>query len=254
MINYVTAFNYGYAEFAANNIGNFIKVMNTGENKLTLVSLDEDSYEYVNAFLNLIKENYDISNIVLKKDFINSKNAASFNSDQFFVITHKKIDVIVNEIKDSEIIHFFDSDVFFFKDPSTLILHKIQDNDIVFQQDSPRVHNHPLYSNYVCTGNFTAKRNENTIKFFEVLKTKLILGKNDQEVLYEYLNSVCSNIKEYKDCVLDVYDPELFQNGFDTFKADWHEKESKIAIHANHMIGKDTKINSLKSIGAWLLY
>ena len=253
MINYVTTFNYGYADFAANNIGNFISVISNKKNKLTLVALDEEAHEYVSSFIESIREEYDISNISLKKDYINAKHAAGFNTELFFTITHKKIDVILKEIRENEVIHFFDSDVFFFKDPSSLIIEKLKDNDIVFQQDSPRVHNHPLYSNYVCTGNFSVKRNDRSIQFFETIKNRLIFGKNDQEVVYEYLNSVCSNIREYELCTLDVYDPELFQNGFDTFQANWHEKQSKIAIHANHMVGKDTKVNSLKSVGAWLL-
>ena len=76
---------------------------------------------------------------------------------------------------------------------------------------------------------------------------------NDQEVLFTYLNSFCENIKEYPHADLEVYDPEEFQNGYDTFFAGWSTKEKKMVVHANFMVGKETKINALKSIGGWLI-
>jgi hypothetical protein len=247
-ITYLSAFNYGYIEFAKNNIKNYISVLKSENTKLCLVAYDSKSYNEIN---DLLQNNLDGKNIDLYLDDIRFEDAAYFNTPSFMVITQRKIHTILNFLEKNEILHFFDSDVYFFKNPYDLILEKIKDNDMVFQQDSPRVHNHPLYSNYVCTGNFTAKRNERTIG---LLKTMLSLTnpyQNDQEILYNYLNSQCKNIKEYKDCILDVYDPELFQNGFDTFQGGYNLKENKVAIHANHMIGKDVKMNALKNIGAW---
>lgn len=252
-IKYVTFFNYGYADFAANAIANYLYVLKTATSSLSITAVDESGYDYIKSFLDSIKDDQDISSIELKKNIIGLEREAGFYTPEFRSIVHKKIDIVLEELKANEVIHYFDTDVFFFEDPSQLIAEKLQDNDIVFQQDSPRAHNHDLYSNYVCTGNFSAKRNPRSIALLETVQSKANLRQNDQEVLYTYLNDTCENIRQYKDCTLDVFDPELFQNGFDAFKAEWYLKSNKISVHANHMFGKSTKVESFKKMGAWLL-
>lgn len=256
MITYLTIFNNGYIEMTKNNILNFLNVFR--DNKFILVSLDDIGYQNLLIYLNSLKEKYDVTNIEVKNLSTSFSNFENYNTSGFIHITHKKIETIINELNSVDILHYFDGDVFFFKDPTELIKEKLKTADIVFQQDSPRTRRNngwdfPIYSNYVCTGNFSMKHNENTFKFLNELKIRLNTKQNEQETLFYYLNSVCTNIKEYKDCLLDVYDPELFQNGYDTFFADWYKIENKIAVHANYMVGSDKKINSLKSIGGWLL-
>lgn len=251
-ITYVTAFNYGYVEFAANNIANYIYTLNDGYCKLHLTALDELAYTHITAFIDSISQ-FDTSTIVVKKNYLNIQNAATFNSGEFISITRKKLEIILQELLENKLIHFLDGDVYFFKNPRSIILEKISESDVVFQQDSPRAHNHPLYSNYVCTGNFSSKSNANSIKLFESLLKIDNYTSNDQELLYNHLNSKCDNIRDYKDCLLDVYDPELFQNGYDAFKESWFLKQNKICIHANHMIGKEVKMQALKDINAWLI-
>lgn len=256
MITYLTIFNNGYIEMTKNNVLNFLKIIKN--NKLTLVSLDSLGYENLNMFLDSLKENYDTTNVEIKNLNNFDSNFHEFGTAQFNQIMHQKINVIIDELKNNDILHYFDGDVFFFKDPSDLIIEKLKSFDIVFQQDSPRTPRHngwdfPVYSNYVCAGNFSIKKNDKTFKFLNEIKIRLNIRQHDQETLFHYLNSVCTNIKEYKDCLLDVYDPELFQNGYDTFFADWYKKENKISVHANYMVGLDKKINSLKSIGGWLI-
>jgi len=247
IIEYLTYTNYGYINFTKNNILNFLNFKDD-LSKLTVVALDKDSYIELTEFLK------DRSNdIILKLLETPYTKDEHFNSPNFKNITSLKLRIIYQKLLKCEILHFFDGDVFFFKNPRQNILEKIKDNDMVFQQDSPRSDGHILYSNYVCTGNFTIKNTDNSLILLDKLIKLIDYKQNDQELLYNYLNSKCSNIKDFKECDFDVYDPELFQNGYDTFKFNWYEKENKVAIHANHMIGKDTKINSLKSVGAWLV-
>jgi hypothetical protein len=246
---YLSTFNYGYIDFAKNNVLNFVQALSSDNSKLILVCMDDESYDEITDFIKKVP-NYKIE---VLKDVINLKESADFNTNEFMKITHKKLSIILDFVKKYPLIHFFDSDVFFFKNPESVIFEKAKYNDMIFQQDSPRVHNHSLYSNYVCTGNFTIRRTHRSIKLLETIISLVNPHQNDQELLYNYLNVNCSNIKQYKECVLDVYNPDEFQNGFDTFQGGYASKSEKIAVHANHMVGKDKKIESLKAIGAWII-
>lgn len=252
-INYVTIFNLGYIEFTKNNILNFINIFSNDNCKLTLVSIDNFSYEEMKKYIILVSSKYKTSNIELKKDFINHYEFANFNTKGFIDIMHKKLNTVISEIKTSNIVHYFDGDVVFFKDPHELIIASLVDKDIVFQQDAPVLHHNNRYHTYVCAGNFSIKNNERSINFLNLISSRLNDGQNDQEVLYDYLRSSCSDIRNYPNCKLDAYDQNLFQNGFDAFQDNWYNKESKISIHANHMIGKESKLNALKLSSAWYI-
>ncbi len=251
MIKYLTIFNTGYTEFTINNILNYLKVFEQGKSQLILTAIDEPAYNLIEASLQDIAKDYDISGIILKKDFMYLTGFANFNTTAFIDIMHKKINVVLTEVERGGIVHFFDGDVAFFIDPTKHIIEALQDNDIVFQQDAPYTHHHNQYHNYVCAGNFSVKSNDNSITFLKAIVARLNPSQNDQEVLYSYLNGCVSNIKEYVQCKLDAYDQELFQNGFDAFQHDWYLKTDKISIHANHMIGRDAKIGALKKANTW---
>jgi len=253
IIKYLTIFNYGYAEFAMNNVLNYLQVIKSDNTRLVLTALDIQAYTVVEHFLSTLSDTYDISSIELKTDVLDHVNFAEFNTPAFIDIMHKKIHVIYNELLDSEIIHFFDGDVVFFKNPSELIRQSLIDYDIVFQQDAPVVHHDNRYHNYVCAGNFSIKNSEAAIQFIKEVISRLSPGQNDQETMYGYLNSICNNIKDYPYCKLDAYDQSLFQNGFDAFKENWYMNPNKISIHANHMVGMENKMNSIKQANAWFL-
>lgn len=253
MITYLTIFNNGYLDFAKNLVLNFKSKEILKSNKLVLYSLDIDSDKEMSNFL---KKNGDY-NIIHKNENLGIKEFSNFNSNEFYSITQKKLYIILKELllsSDDNIIHFLDNDVFFIKDPTNIILDKMLNTEICFQQDAPRSHNHSLYHNYVCSGNFSIRKNKNTINFIQKIVdiSNKTLNKNDQEILYEFLNKSCNNIKEFKDCELDVYDPVIFQNGYDTFKSNFYKKNNVHVVHTNHMIGRENKIKALKSINCWL--
>jgi hypothetical protein len=249
-ITYLTNFNFGFIELAFNNVNNFLNVFNQEKNSLVLIAMDQNSYDSMSSFL---KEKKQENIIKLKKNFTEYKDVANFNTKEFINITHKKINIILEELLLTKYLHYFDSDVVFFKDPNEIIFDKLKNNDIVFQLDQPYTYHHDLYHNYVCAGNFSIKNNEKSINFLKNIITRLNNNQNDQEVLFHFLNQNCKNIKEYKECILDVYDPELIQNGYDAFVGNWFLKNEKYCIHANHMIGKETKINALKKCNGWFL-
>lgn len=243
--------NYGYIEFLKNAINNYINIIQDNDSTLIVYCLDIPTYTQINQYL----KNKTNTNIITKLQDINLLKEASFNSPDFFQITSIKFNIIMRSLIDHQIIHFFDPDVYFFSNPKNIILQYIESNDVVFQQDSPRSHGHDLYSNYVCTGNFTIKYNNKSKIFLQTLIDISALSsyQNDQEILYSYLNTKGDNIKAYTEADLEIYDPILFQNGFDAFQSHFHTNDKKICIHANHMVGKNTKKTALQSINAWTL-
>lgn len=253
IIKYLTIFNYGYAEFAMNNVLNYLKVIKSDNTKLVLTAMDDQAYTIMDHFISTLTDEYDTSSVELKTDMLQHVDFAEFNTRAFIDIMHKKIHVVYNELLTSDIVHFFDGDVVFFKNPSDLIRQSLNDYDIVFQQDAPVVHHNNRYHNYVCAGNFSIKNSESAVQFIKEVINRLNTGQNDQETMYGYLNSICNNIKDYPYCKLDTYDQILFQNGFDAFKENWYLNLDKVSVHANHMIGMENKMNAIKLSGAWFL-
>jgi hypothetical protein len=225
--------------------------MKSETSKLLMVALDVESHNTVNKFLEENMNTVDNKSIEILLDDISYHNFYEFNSNGFIRIVHKKLKIIHEKLLNSEILHYFDSDVVFLKNPEDIIKKEILDNDVVFQQDAPVADHNNKYHNYVCAGNFSIKNTTNSLKFISEIINRLSDHKNDQEVLYEYLNSQVSNITEYKHCKLHTYDQTLFQNGCDAFKHGWYSNEDVISIHANHMIGKENKKNAIEKMGMW---
>jgi hypothetical protein len=178
----------------------------------------------------------------------------SFNSPGFIKITKEKFEFLQSVLigmNENEILHFFDADVYFFKSPEDEINKMMSELDLCFQQDAPITDNHLIAETYVCSGNFSIRKTEASIRFIEIIAQKLNPRQNEQEVIYEYLRDNCpvNDVKTYKLAKISVYDPVLFQNGFDAFRSGWHMKNEKICVHANHMVGIQSKIEAFNIMG-----
>lgn len=194
IITYLTIFNSGYIDFAINNILNYINIMKSETSKLLMVALDVESHNTVNKFLKENVNTVDNKSIEILLDDISYHNFYEFNSNGFIKMMHKKLKIIHEKLLNSEILHYFDSDVVFLKNPEDVIKQEILEHDVVFQQDAPVADHNNKYHNYVCAGNFSIKNTTNSLKFISEIINRLSDHKNDQEVLYEYLNSQVSNI------------------------------------------------------------
>lgn len=250
-INYVSSSNLGYLGFAKIAIKNFIDNFRKTD-ILHFQCLDAETYEALSI---LIKE-ANTENIILYEasNSGSPSNPQGFNSPGFIKITREKFQflysILIN-MKDDEILHFFDVDVYFFKSPEDEINKMMLELDFCFQQDAPITDNHLIGETYVCSGNFSIRKTKASMEFTEMITQRLNPFQNEQEVIYEYLRDNCpvNDVKTYKLAKISVYDPLLFQNGFDAFRSDWHLKTEKICIHANHMIGIESKINAFNKMG-----
>jgi hypothetical protein len=251
MINYVTSSNSGYLKFAKIAIENFIKNFNKSD-VLHFQCLDTEIY---NELSEMIKNN-NMSNIILYESSSTKSptDPQIFNSPGFIKITKEKFEFLYSVLigmNENEILHFFDADVYFFKSPEDEINKIMSKLDLCFQQDAPITDNHLIGETYVCSGNFSIKKTEASIRFIEIIAQKLNTRQNEQEVIYEYLRDNCpvNDVKTYKLAKISVYDPVLFQNGFDAFRSGWYTKKEKICVHANHMVGIQSKIDAFNIMG-----
>lgn len=251
MINYVSSSNSGYLGFAKIAIENFINNFNKSD-ILHFQCLDAETY---NELSDIIKKT-NTSNIIL---YESSKTGSpsgpqGFNSPGFIKITKEKFEFLYSVLigmNENEILHFFDADVYFFKSPDEEINKMMSELDLCFQQDAPITDNHLIAETYVCSGNFSIKKTEKSVRFTEMIIQKLNPRQNEQEVIYEYLRDNCpaNDVRTYGLAKISVYDPILFQNGFDAFRSGWHLKNEKICVHANHMVGIQSKIEAFNMMG-----
>lgn len=251
MINYASSSNSGYLEFAKIAIENFKKNFNKSD-ILHFQCLDTKIY---NELSEMIKKT-DTDNVILYEspDTETPSEPQGFNSPGFIKITKEKFEFlhsVLTGMNENEILHFFDADVYFFKSPDAEINKMMSELDLCFQQDAPITDNHLIAETYVCSGNFSIKKTEASIRFIEKITQKLNPNQNEQEVIYEYLRDNCpiNDVRTYGLAKISVYDPVLFQNGFDAFRSGWYTRDEKICIHANHMVGIQSKIDAFNIMG-----
>lgn len=242
-ITYVSSSNSGYIEFAKIALNNF---QNNFSNSDCLYFQCLDTMTYNELSKIKIKDN-----VHLILDDININNPQSFNTPGFIEITKKKFKFIADILSKSEYLYFFDCDVYFFKDPKEFISPLLDSYEILFQQDAPLTDGHKIGHTYVCSGNFCMVNNQNVSNFLQKIISKFNDRQNEQEIIYEYLKSEClnNNVENYKDVKISILDPNLFQNGFDAFRSNWSQREDKVCIHANHMIGINAKKDAFKKMG-----
>ena len=251
MINYVSSSNSGYLGFAKIAIENFIKKFGKSD-ILHFQCLDTEIY---NELSEMIKKT-GTDNIILyeSSDTKSPSGPQNFNSPGFIKITKEKFEFLYSVLigmNENEILHFFDADVYFFKSPEEEINKMMTELDLCFQQDAPITDNHLIAETYVCSGNFSIKKTEESIRFIEKITQKLNSNQNEQEVIYEYLRDNCpiNDVRTYKLAKISVYDPTLFQNGFDAFRSGWYLNNEKVCVHANHMVGVQSKIDAFNTMG-----
>ena len=247
-LDYLTVFNTGFLDFAKNNVLNFRDVFDE-DDTLTMVSLDKNSHDIIEDYIKSLS----IKNIKLKLLDLKLPNFENFGSPNYKIILVYRYEIIIQKLLKSEQLYFYDSDIFFFKNPKHHIKDKLSRYDMIFQVDDPLTDGHKLYSNYVCTGNFALNNTEKTVRFMREVQQLVTPDCMDNDACCRYLNSKSTNLKTFKDINIDIMDPILFQNGFEAFRFDWHLYEDKVSIHANHMVGKEAKIEAMKKAGAWLV-
>ena len=236
----ITYANFGYIDFARILIENVKKIKN---HKLHFYCLDQAIYDELSKtrYENIILELY-ISNV--------SSQFENYNSSSYKVLTHQKVNILEKALEIYGFIHFMDCDVLVLKEPTSDYWEKYN-YDIVFQFDcgfhsKDRAH-YPLFFNWTCTGNMTLRDSSRTRDFLTKIKEYQCKFPflNDQECLRDFFKQTSGDdIRDCKIANLYVYPYEEFTNGA-WLSNNIGDLSRTYFFHANHVTGKESKINLL---------
>lgn len=196
--------------------------------------MDDESYSY---FLqNGWKNTRQCSFVPCKSE------ALDWSSQDYRVLIRNKFFAIQQVLEETdEPILFCDSDIFFFKNPTQYLkdIHKEHNVNIITQSDPPHT---PICTGFICL--YPTEEVYQAIDFVNTQSHNYSRTFDDQldfiQVVYE------------KKIPYFALDQQLFPNG-STFFLQNEECPNKFIIHANYMIGHDTKVKALKEANAWIV-
>jgi hypothetical protein len=244
----ITYSNYGYIDFAKNLILNLANILK--HHKLHFYCLDKQTYD------ELSKYTYDFLTVELFEQDVSSK-FESYNTSEYKKLTHTKTSVLRAAFRHYPFIHFIDCDVVCLKEPSVDHYIPYKNFDIVFQSDfaykykSTECKNRYSLDYQQCTGNMSMRRTEGSMTVIILLEEKQAIrpGSHDQECLHKIFEQHrVFDIRGFRHAKLSVYPPEEYTNG------SWKDSvDNTYFFHANHVVGKEHKIELLKNVNMWLV-
>jgi hypothetical protein len=130
----------------------------------------------------------------------------------------------------------------------------------MFQYDAgfysiDKPHADTIHHIWACTGNMTLKNTIGTKYILDIIVEyqKKYPSKNDQECLYEYFKDCnITDIRYYTSAKLISYEPDEYTNGF-WLNNNIGNLDNTYFFHANHVSGRDAKIDLLKKAVKWYL-
>ena len=240
----ITYSNYGYIDFAKNLILSLAKVLK--HHKLHFYCLDKQTYE------ELSKQSHDFLILELCECDVSSE-FQNYETKEYKKIVHTKMSILRQAFQRYSFIHFIDCDVVCMKEPDESHYAKYSQFDVIFQYDWKFVGNAPIvhYGLWQCTGNMSMRKTEGTMYLISQIEEYQIRypERNDQECLAEiFLDAKIRDVRYYRKTRFSVYPVEEYTNGA------WEGDRSKIYFfHANHVIGKQAKIDLLKRFNQWFI-
>jgi lipopolysaccharide biosynthesis glycosyltransferase len=238
---FVSVFNLGCIEIAENHIISLLK--NNINNYLAYVT-DEESFNILN------EKGYNVKYYSIEK--INSEKM-DFGTEGFNFLCYIRYKIINELLNEGKIVWMLDVDTVVLHDLNKLIP-EFSDKDIVMQNDI----NMPCCGCMLFYPNIITKHIPD---FMYNCKSFSHDGStNDQIILAQLLIQNQTSIKTH------LLDHEMFANGllyfnelsnnhdFRKIQLDFKKTEKPLYfVHANWMVGIDTKINALKNKGLWYL-
>lgn len=237
---FISVFNYGCIEIAENHLESLRR--NNIHNYRAYVS-DRESLDYLSS------RNY---NVVLIEDSQCTKDKTDFATKSFNELSYLRYKVISKLLQENKTVWYLDVDTVVLKDLNKDYMdnYKNTDFDIMFQNDI----------NMFCSGCMLFKPNKKNEVFCQHIYDNRNDNFNDQIILFNVIksNSNLYNIKSFD--VLKYPNGLLFFNELHD-NAHWRNAQQYYRsspnnthfVHANWMVGVDTKINALKSKQLWFI-
>jgi len=235
-IIFISVFNYGCIEIAENHI---ISLKHSGITNYMAYVTDNKSYDV------LSEKGYNVTYYHIDT----SIEKIDFGTNQFNELSYLRYKIIGELLNEGKIVWYLDVDTVVLYDINKLVsnyLHRV----IVMQNDI----------NMPCTGCMLIFPNPKTKQIIEIIYNLKTSKENDQIIFLRFLQINSSKIN------LDLLDIEHFPNGllyFNELSDNPRFRELQIGfnqskkmtyfVHANWMVGIDTKIAALKRKKLWYL-
>lgn len=236
---FISIFNFAGIELAKNHLESLKR--NNISNYIAYAT-DDESY---NELLSL---NYKVTKYV-STDGIISKDKMDFDSPGFINLTYVRYKIIKDLLIQGKAVWNLDIDTVVLTDLN-LFYNSLEKNfDISFQNDI----------NMLCAGCMLIMPNIKTIKLTEFIYSNKNNGVNDQIFINRILN-------ENDNFTVGILNQNVFPNGllyFNELRNEKHFREAQenfkqstlpvYFVHANYMVGIETKINAFKSKNLWFI-
>lgn len=234
---FISVSNYGAIDLTKNHLAHFKQ--NNLTNYMAYVT-DDESYE------ELTRTGFNTTKI----DTVISKNKMNFGNEDHNYMTYVRYFVILELLNQGKIVWYLDVDTVALVDLNIIYDTLDKTKDIYFQNDI----------NMLCTGCMLIFPINKNIELINII----IKNKNDKMNDQLIMNFVLmSDEKTFDVGVLSEYN---FPNGLLYFNelsdnSDYREVQLKFKnslepvyfIHANYMVGVDTKINAFKEKQLWII-
>jgi hypothetical protein len=238
---FISISNYGAIELTKNHL---TTLRQNGINNYTAYVTDVESYDE----LNRLGFNSTIFNV--DTDINIGKNKMDFGNNDHNYMTYMRYHIIHKLLSQGKIVWYLDVDTVALIDLN--IIYATLDNsyDIYFQNDV----------NMLCTGCMLIFPNNKTISLIDLIIKNKNDKMNDQLLMNNILSSNPNifNIFTLSECNFPnglLYFNELSDNPYFRQAQTFFKKsmEPVYFVHANYMIGIDTKIEALKQKNLWFI-
>ena len=236
---FISFFNYGAIELAKNHLETLKR--NNISNYTAYVT-DDESY-------NELKLDYNVSKYVGDESDYVSKEKKDFGSIEFSKMCYIRYKIINELLKQGKVVWLLDVDTVVFHDLNNYYNSLKKGFDMIFQNDI----------NMLCCGCMLFVPNIKTIQLTAFMYENKNNIYNDQV----FINKIFRNNPIFNIGVLNV---NQFPNGllyFNELKPEPHfreaqekfnnSKEPVYFVHANYMVGIQTKINAFKEKNLWFI-
>jgi hypothetical protein len=244
----ISVFNYGAIEIATNHLKS---LQNQGIDNYMAYVTDQESMDQ------LQEKGYHVTLFPLESAL--SKEKENFGSKSFDAITYIRYLVLVKLLKEGKTVWYLDVDTVVLSDIRKTVRMDLQEKpsyDIMLQNDI----------NMACSGCMLCFPTPITINILENVHMYRNAGMNDQILL----NRILRTYIERNQCKIAYFQNHLFPNGLLYFHAPHGnpnflelqrrfrhyrdvEKGPVAFVHANWMVGIDTKIAAFQEHGLWFL-
>lgn len=236
---FISVFNHGGIELAKNHLESLKK--NNISNYVAYVT-DDESYD------ELLMLNYKVTKYISSIDSIN-KEKNDFATPEFNNLSYIRYNIINNLLKQGKAVWYLDIDTVVLMDLN-IFYNSLQKNfDMCFQNDI----------NMLCTGCMLMVPNEKTIQITDLM----YLNKNNTHNDQVFLNHIFRNNPMFR---IGVLSENQFPNGllyFNELKPEPYFREAQekfkkstepvYLVHANYMVGIQTKIEAFKQKNLWFI-